>query len=365
MPVPQDYYAYSKILVVDDHQSNNDLLKALLTKAGYKNIRTTTDPTSVLSLQLEVGFDIILLDIQMPIMNGLEVMAQLNDHLEDDDYLPILILSADNEIQTRMLALSSGAKDFVNKPFQRDEVLNRIHNILETRHLYKQQKLQTVVLTAEVKRRTLQIAETQIKMIHCLGKAVEYRDCETGLHVIRMSRYCELLAKKVGFSDEEAELVLLSSPMHDIGKIGIPDSVLLKRGRLDHDEMEIMKTHAALGSAILPDDDQPIFKMAKTIALGHHEKWDGSGYPNGLSGKDIPLVCRIVAICDVFDALQSNRPYKDEWSLDNALEYIRSSSGSHFEPNLVELFFDILPDILYIQEVLDGSEIREQDNQGV
>ena len=350
MGLQKNKFTSSRILIVDDNKVNIDLLAFMLKKAGYSNVHSTTDPTCVVTLQLKMNFDIILLDIKMPIMNGLEVMEHLNRHLEEDDYLPVLVLTASSDMETRMMALSSGAKDFVTKPFQQDEVLNRINNMLETRHLYKYQKRYAKQLRQEVKERTQQIFNTQLGIIHCLGKAAEYRDCETGLHVIRMSKYSALMAKKAGFSDEDAEYILLSSPLHDIGKIGIPDNILLKKGRLNNEEMEIMKTHAALGATIIPDDDQPIFIMAKTIAIGHHERWDGTGYPSGLAGTAIPLVCRIVAICDVFDALISSRPYKEAWPLDEVLSHIKLKAGSHFDPDLVTLFLEALPEILLIRE---------------
>ncbi|WP_135077300.1 HD domain-containing phosphohydrolase [Terasakiella sp. SH-1] len=340
----------SKILVVDDNPSNVLLLEALLQQEDYHNITSTTDPTVVRSLHEEHDFDLILLDIQMPKLNGFEVMEQLKEHHDQDDYLPVLVLTAQTDMDTRLRSLDLGARDFVTKPFQHAEVLQRIHNSLEIRHLYKQQKEYSHTLEEKVHEATAELRKSQLDIIRCLGRAGEYRDNETGEHVIRMSKSCQALALALGLSERHAEMILYASPMHDVGKIGIPDHILLKPGKLTSDEWNTMQTHAHLGAGILADNESEMVQMARTIALTHHERWDGTGYPNGLKGEEIPLEGRIAAICDVFDALTSWRPYKKAWTIEEAIEFLKENAGTHFDPNLVPKFIDILPKVLDIRE---------------
>lgn len=348
----------ANILIVDDEPANVLLLKRLLEKEGYTNLHTTTDPLEVEGLYKQYRFDLLLLDINMPKLDGFGVMDQLKTIEVDTGMYPaILVLTALTDLETRFRALKSGAKDFVTKPFERIEVLSRIHNLLEVRCLHNKIRQDNEELEQKVYERTklleektYELQETRLEVIRRLGLAAEYRDNETGLHIIRMSKYSMLLGKAAGMNEEIAELLLNASPMHDIGKIGIPDSVLLKPGKLDADEWKIMQTHTTIGAEILSGHPSELMSMAHRIALTHHEKWDGSGYPNGLKGEEIPLEGRIVALADVFDALTSERPYKKAWSVEETLKEIDSCSGSHFDPKLVQLFKTILPDILTIKE---------------
>ncbi len=338
----------ANILIVDDQIVNIKLLEKILTQAGYKNIFSTTDSRQAISMYLEHDIDLLLLDIRMPNMDGFEVMAKLNDVSAnaDYDYLPVLVLTAELTSETRSKALSAGAKDFLTKPFDQIEALQRIQNILEVRLLHKQVLQQNLELESRVKERTQELENSRLEIIRRLGLAAEYKDNETGNHVLRMSLFSQMLAKAIGFSDEHANMMLNAAPMHDIGKIGIPDRVLLKPGKLNDEEWTIMQTHVQIGAELLSGSDVPLMVMAKNIALTHHEKWDGSGYPEGLSGETIPIEGRICALCDVFDALTSERPYKEAWPIDKAMEHIRNQSGSHFDPKLVQVFEDILDDIL-------------------
>ena len=355
----------AKILIVDDTPTNVTLLEAMLATAGYSNVFSTVDSREVKALHDDNNFDLILLDIRMPHMDGFMVMEQLSSGIEDD-YLPVLVLTAQQDMETRLRALELGAKDFITKPFDSTEVLNRIGNMLEVRELYKNQKMQAELLELKVRERTRELNQrnedlenTRYEIINCLGRAGEYRDNETGFHVIRMSKSCHVLALAVGLDEEVALKILHASPMHDVGKIGIPDHILLKPGKLDAEEWEIMKTHAEIGAKILGNHDSELMTMARSIAQHHHEKWDGSGYPQGLKGESIPIEGRIAAICDVFDALTSPRPYKKPWSVDEAITYINEQSGSHFDPELVRLFNQELPRILAI-----GAEYNDDgDNQ--
>jgi len=342
----------SNILIVDDNTANIALLENILEDEGYDEFTSTTDPRTVSSLCMEEDFDLILLDIRMPHMSGLEVMEALAEQFTGDNYLPIIVLTAQLDQETRKEALALGAKDFITKPFQHWEALLRIKNQLETRYYYKRQILRGDVLEKEVAKRTQEISSIQLEIVRRLGMAGEFRDNETGAHVVRMSRVSEAIARGAGLDEKTCELILYSSTMHDVGKIGIPDRVLLKPGKLDAEEWEIMKTHANIGAKIIGEYPADIFWMAGSIAASHHEKWDGSGYPKGLKGDAIPIAARIAAISDVFDALLSSRPYKDPWPLDKALALMKENSGTHFDPVLLDVFFDCLDEIIEIRDEL-------------
>lgn len=338
----------STILIVDDMPANVLMLSEMLDIAGYRQVFSTTDPREVLGLCGRMDVDLILLDVRMPQLSGIEVMHQLNAAFPGD-YLPVLVLTAQNDEETRKEALAAGANDFINKPFASWEVLQRIHNMLETRRYYKGQRLRADELDAQVRAKTVEIRQLQLEIVRRLGRAAEYRDNETGAHVIRMSKSCQLLALTAGLNATHAEDILYASPMHDVGKIGIPDQILLKPGRLDPEERKIIETHADLGYRILRDHDAPLLRMAAEIALTHHEKWDGSGYPRGLAGMDIPIEARIAAICDVFDALTSPRPYKKAWPIDEVVSFFNEQSGKHFDPELARLFLGLLDRVIALR----------------
>lgn len=338
----------AKILIVDDQAPNVVLLEKILQADGYEQVTTTTDSRQVAELYAQHHFDLVLLDLNMPYLTGFEVMQQLNE-LEPDNYVPILVLTAQPDMKTRLRALESGARDFLTKPFDRLEVLSRIRNMLEVRMMHNQIRDQNRILEEKVQERTRELAETRFEIIRRLGRAAEYRDNETGLHIVRMSKYSQLLGRAAGMDEAQSELLLNASPMHDIGKIGIPDSILLKQGKLDPDEWKIMKMHPVIGAEILSGHQSELMSMASQIALAHHEKWDGSGYPGGLRGEEIPLEARVVAVCDVFDALTTARPYKKAWPVEEAIAYIDDNSGKHFDPELVKLCPDLLPEILAIR----------------
>lgn len=345
----------AKVLIVDDQEANIRLLERMLRASGYENLHTTTDPRTVSGLHSEHDFDLILLDINMPHMNGFQVIEQLSAQAPGD-YLPILVLTAQTDNDTRLKALELGARDFLTKPFDRMEVLTRIRNMVEVRMLHNQILDHNRNLELVVRARTEELEDTRMEIIRRLGRAAEYRDNETGFHIIRMSKYSEVIGRAFGMSDADADNLLNASPMHDIGKIGIPDQILLKPGQLTADEWEIMKTHAAIGAEILSGHDSPLMETARIIALTHHERWDGSGYPQGLAGEDIPLEGRIVALSDVFDALTTERPYKKAWEVNEALAYIEENKGAHFDPQLVTVFMDMLPQILYIRAEYEEPE---------
>ncbi len=344
-----DKLLQAKILVVDDQDISIRLLEAILKKDGFTNITLTTDPRQVKALYQEIRPEVLILDLTMPHLDGFQIMEQLKE-IDGDTYLPIIVISDEQNQEVRFRALESGAKDFLNKPYDRVEVLIRIKNMIEVRMLHNEIQDQNKVLEQRVKDRTQKLYESQVDVIQRLARAVEYRDSETGMHIIRMSHYSECLAKKVGLSGQECEMILTASPLHDIGKIGIPDSILQKPGKLTENEWEIMKTHTTIGAELLDGSDSEFLKIAQEIALTHHEKWDGTGYPGGLKGEAIPLVGRICGLCDVFDALTSARPYKKAWSSEEAIEEIQKGGGTHFDSKLLEAFMEISSQIQELKE---------------
>ncbi|MDX1320884.1 MAG: response regulator [Oceanospirillum sp.] len=337
-----------KLLIVDDEPVNVKLLERTLAKAGYSDIKSTMDPRTVCDLFAEHNFDLILLDLNMPYMDGFAVLKALRERFQNPP--PVLILTAQSSQEFRTQALEMGAQDYVTKPFERIELLHRVSNLLGNK-LYRQglERLNES-LEEKVAERTKQLNETRLQVVRRLGRAAEYRDNETGLHIVRMSKISRLLGEAMGMDEYQCDLLLNASPMHDIGKIGIPDQILLKPGKFAPEEWEIMKQHAQMGADILEGEDSDLLSMARDIALTHHEKWDGSGYPNGLKGEDIPLVGRICAIADVFDALTSERPYKKAWSVEDALKLIEENRGTHFDPALVDAFMANLDGILAIRD---------------
>lgn len=339
----------ASILIVDDEVTNVRLLEKMLVTSGYRNVVSTHDPVQAVSLYQEYDCDLILLDLSMPVLDGYGVMEQL-DTLTNGALPAILVLTAQDTKSFRQRALDNGARDFVSKPFDVDELLSRVRNLLEVQMVQKYMRHQNEILEQKVRERTQAMHDSRLQVVRRLGRAAEYRDNETGLHIIRMSSMAVVIARAAGMDNAQCDLLLHAAPMHDIGKIGIPDHILLKPGRFEADEWTIMQTHAQIGADILAGDDSDLMQMAHEIALTHHEKWNGSGYPNGLAGEAIPLVGRITALADVFDALTSERPYKQAWPVEKTVALIKEESGQHFDPVLVEVFLQSLSLILDIKE---------------
>lgn len=339
----------ARIFIIDDEPANLKLLDKLLASQGYSQFVLIQDPREVLDRYREARPDLILLDINMPHLDGYQVMEQLKA-LRDPLMPPIVILTAQHGYDHMLKALALGARDFVGKPFNRVELLMRVRNLLEAQLAHRLVHDQKSVLEEMVHVRTEELRQTRLQVVQHLGRAAEYRDNETGLHIIRMSQVSAVLAGSIGCLGSMCELMLHASPMHDIGKIGIPDAILLKPGKLTPDEFEIMKTHATIGANMLGGNDAELLTLARTIAISHHEKWDGSGYPNGLAGKDIPMAGRIVAVADVFDALTSARPYKKAWPMDDAVAFVKKNAGKHFDPEVVTHFLLRLPEIIAISK---------------
>jgi putative two-component system response regulator len=328
----------ARFLIVDDEPQNINVLVQMLKQWNATSVVSTSNPHETLPLFHSFQPDIILLDLMMPDMDGFMVMAELKPLLSSDDFLPILILTADMTNQTKRRALRLGAADFLTKPFDSVELSLRIQNLLSRRLLHRHLQDQNHVLGQQVQDRTQQLEQAEIDTVECLARAAEYRDDDTGRHTQRVGQTAARLAGALGLADKEIAMLRRAAPLHDVGKIGIPDSILLKPGKLSSEEFETMKTHSVIGCTIMAQHHTALLQQAADIALTHHERWDGSGYPRKLAGEDIPVSGRIVAVADVFDALTHERPYKEAWLPEKAVAEITSQSGRQFDPRVVEAF---------------------------
>jgi len=348
---------WARILIVDDLAANVEMLQEALEIDGYANIVGCGDPVEALAM-IEAGrFDLILLDMRMPKIDGHEFIRRAKLRFPGEQ-VPILVLTAQTDEETRRRALAAGVRDFVTKPFLLWELQHRVRNALEMQVHANRMRRVNQELEIRVRLRTRDVEDTRKEVIRRLASAGEFRDNETGQHVVRMSHFAHRLAVGAGYDEADAEMLRDAAPLHDIGKVGIPDAILLKPGKLTPEEWTIMQRHAEIGGQILADSGFLLLDLARTIALTHHEKWDGSGYPARLRGEAIPLAGRIVAIADVFDALTSERPYKPAWPIDKAVALITDGAGHHFDPALVQLFTRELPALLEIRELfrdVDGA----------
>ena len=327
-----------RVLVVDDQPPNVLLLERVLRQGGYADLRSTTDPHAVLPLVAEFRPDLLLLDLLMPGLSGFEVMDQLMGVVGDDHFLPVLVLTADVSAATREKALAGGATDFLTKPFDVTEVLLRVKNLLKARFLHVQLHDRNESLEVKVRERTRDLDESRVEVLDRLALAAEFRDDDTGRHTQRVGRVSALLAQAVGLPDDEVELIRHAAPLHDVGKIGIPDVILLKAGKLTPEEFQVMATHTTIGGRILSGGRSPLLRLAEQIALTHHENWDGTGYPTGVRGEAVPIAGRVVAVADVYDALSHQRPYKVAWPVADAAAEVVRLGGTKFDPRVVEAF---------------------------
>lgn len=354
----------SVILVVDDQPQNIELLEAYLMPQGYEVISASNGGEALTKLSSN-EIDLILLDVMMPDMNGFEVTEKVRQN-PAHQHLPIILVTALQETEDRIKGINAGCDDFISKPLDKNELFARIRSLLKAKAYNDlknnyQKKLESEVneRTEEIKQALENVKTASLETIHRLSVASEYKDAGTGGHIQRMSLYSAALSRRIGLDEKMTELILYASPMHDLGKIGIPDRILLKPGKLDAAEWDIMKTHPMIGAEILKGSTSEIIQLGETIAHFHHEKWDGNGYPYGLKGEEIPLICRIVAIADVFDALTSERPYKEAFSVEKAMSIIIDGKGTHFDPMLPEALFSIMDEIIVIknQIVYDDHQI--------
>lgn len=328
----------ARILIVDDEEPNLRLLDLVLRQAGYQHIRCLADPRETFAVYDSFQPDLLLLDLSMPYLSGFQVLERLRQSIPRGDYFPVLVLTADTTFEAKQHALTAGANDFLNKPFNTVEVLLRIRNLLETRSLHQQLQKQNEILEIRVRERTHDLEEARTEILERLSAAAEFRDDDTGEHTQRVGEATGLLAEAMSLPAAEVELLRRAAPLHDLGKVGIPDYLLLKPSRLTPAEFEVMKQHTTIGGEILAGSRSALLQLAEQIARTHHERWDGNGYPAGLREETIPLPGRIVAVADAFDALTHERPYKKAWPVDEAVAEIHRLSGAHFDPRVVEAF---------------------------
>ena len=371
MPSSTDQLRHaSKVMIVDDEPINVTIARKYLSLAGYEKFVTTTDSRQVMSLLDAEQPVIMLLDIMMPHLSGLDILANLRADVVWEQ-LPVVVLTASTDQETKRRALELRAADFLAKPVDPTELIPRIQNVLTVKRHHDHMQRYAEELEAEVLRRTAELARSRQEVIHCLARAAEFRDNETGRHVLRVGRYTRLIAWEMGWRREALDMLEQAAQLHDIGKIGIPDAILMKPGKLLPAEFEIMQKHACfgnqiigtlpdhesnslaghseLGSKLLQPTESPILALAAIISLTHHEKWDGTGYPRGLAGEEIPIEGRITAVADVFDALCSKRPYKPAYPLEKCLEILEEGRGKHFDPRVLDAFMACLRDVVRTQ----------------
>ena len=330
----------AEILVVDDDSRNRQVISTLLEAEGYKTVEAASGQAAMAQITHRAP-DLVLLDIMMPEMDGFEVARRIKQDPATES-IPIIMITALEDSNSKLQALNLGAAEFLTKPVNRAELWVRVRNLLRIKEYGDFLKRHNLILEEQVAQRTAELQKSYVQTLKVLGVAAEYRDEETGRHIQRIAEYSQLLAEQMGLGSEYCKTIYHASPMHDIGKIGIPDAVLLKQGPLDEREWPIMKMHCEIGARILKHGESPYLGMALDIALSHHERWDGSGYPRGLAGEDIPLAARIMTITDVYDALRSRRPYKLALPHEKALEIILKGDGrthpGHFDPAVLDAF---------------------------
>lgn len=367
----------SRIMIVDDESLNIAVVQNYLELDGYQDIKSTDDASLALSMVYEFRPDLLLLDIHMPNVTGLQIL----NAIRTDDKLattPVIILTASSTSQTKLEALECGATDLLSKPVHRGELLARIRNVLNVKAYQNQLFRYSEELETAVRERTADLEQSRMEVIHCLARAAEFRDDDTGKHIIRVGRYARAIGEELGMSVTELDTLQAAAQLHDVGKIGIRDAILLKPGKLTPEEFESMQKHCAfgrkivdnltseeaeiirghtnLGAKIVDVGSSPILKMAKRVAMTHHERWDGTGYPLRLAGEDIPLEGRITAVADVFDALSSKRSYKAAFPLEQCFQILSDARGTQFDPAVVDAFFARRDEIVQIQINLSDSD---------
>lgn len=331
----------ANILIVDDQEYNISLLERILRRASFDQIYSTMDPLQIEQMLFDINPDIVLLDLHMPGMDGLQALQMIREKTGTDSYLPVLMLTADMTPEAKQRGLQAGVNDFLTKPYDRTEVILRINNLLKTRYLHVQLQQHKNTLEEKVQQRTNELQNAKHEILQLLGRASEFRDDMTGQHTQRVGHLSGLIARGIGIPDKQVDMIRRAAPLHDIGKIGISDELLLKPGRYEPHEFEQMKSHTTIGESILEGSSFAVLKLAGIIARSHHEKWDGSGYPHGLKGEEIPVEARVVALADFYDALTHERPYKKAWTAEEALAEVERQKGIHFEPRIVEAFLQL------------------------
>lgn len=343
------------IALIDDNQVNLTLLRHLLARDSNSDTISFLNPVEGLSHCLHNPVDLVIVDYNMPEMTGIEVIEHLRAHGPTSE-VPILMITANDQREVRHAALEAGASDFLTKPIDNKELFTRVRNMLKLHAATKREADRANWLAEEVKKATASIEAREQELVYRISRAAEFRDPETGGHIQRMAHYSRLIARKMGLSAADQEMIFVAAPMHDVGKIATPDAILLKPGKLTNAEFSVMKGHARHGYDLLAGSEAPMLQVGAEIAHTHHEKFDGTGYPQGLVGEAIPLFGRIVAVADVFDALTSARPYKRAWPLDDAKSFVLQGKGSHFDPGCVDAFLAAWDDALKIQQQFQDTE---------
>jgi putative two-component system response regulator len=370
VPMIDDFIRNAKVMIVDDEAYNVLVVRKFLQHSGYQNFVTTTDARQVLDLLKQELPDIVLLDVMMPEVSGLELLRLMKMDAVLST-IPVIILTAAPEASVKTQALEGGATDFLSKPVEPTELVLRVRNVLAAKSHFDNLANYSVKLEQEVRERTRELVQSRQQVIFSLARAAEFRDNETGHHVIRVGKYAGLIALELGFTQDQADAIELAAQLHDVGKIGIPDRILHKPGKLDYDEFDFMKKHCGfgrqiidcmsepewnapkrhteLGSVMLDVRSSPIMRLASRIALTHHERWDGAGYPLGLAGEDIPIEGRITSVADVYDALSSKRSYKDPFPREKSYTILEEWRGVRFDPAVLDAFFTRSEEIIEIQ----------------
>jgi putative two-component system response regulator len=369
--LPSDGTAQPKVLIVDDEPLMIQVVAEHLRQAGYRNLVSTDQSSRAIGLIIAEQPDVILLDIQMPVINGLDILDEVAG-CQTTAGIPVIVLTASTDDDLKLKALRLGATDFLQKPVHGGELVARLRNILMAKAYQDHLRDQSHVLETAVRQRTAALEASPRELIHCLARAAEFRDDDTGQHIIRVGRYARIIGDELGMSRREVDVLDLAAQLHDVGKIGIPDAILHKPGKLTPSEFEIMQEHCHFGEKIIAEKQpdapapqlnahteigarllaagkSPILEVAVRIALTHHERWDGSGYPAGLKGEEIPLEGRITAVADVFDALSSKRPYKPAFTLEKCLRLLEEGRGTHFDPRVLDAFLARREQIVEIQ----------------
>jgi len=343
------------ILVVDDQPQNIELLEAYLVPPGYEVVKATSGEEALGKLSGN-KIDLILLDVMMPGMDGFEVIRRVRQD-DKNRLLPIILVTALRETEDRVKGIEAGCDDFLSKPVDKMELLARVRSLLKVKayndlmvNYRKELESEVTSRTEELKQAFEKIKAASLETIYRLSMASEYKNDDTDAHIKRMSNYSAAVARRMGLDENTIETIIYAAPMTDLGKIGIPDAILMKPAKLDSMEWEIMKLHTVIGARILEGSDAEFIRMGETMSMCHHEKWDGSGYPNRLKGIEIPIAARIAAIADVFDALTSRRPYRKPFSVGESLAIIREGRESHFDPDVVDAFFAMQDEILAIKK---------------
>ena len=349
--------AAAHIVVIDDVEQNVRLLTTLLQRAGFQSVTGLTNARDLAPLLVSSPPDLVITDLHMPDNDGFYVLDLLSA-LINQERLPVLVITGDGSRDARQQALTRGAKDFVTKPFDLVEVLLRVRNLLESRMLFQDLRKQNRTLLESARGSSRELEHTRIEMIERLALAAEYRDDNTSQHNERVGELAAKVATAIGFTQEAAGLLRRAAGLHDIGKIGIPDALLRKPGALTDGELRVMRTHTSIGARILGGSQSPLLQLAESIAMSHHERWDGSGYPRGTKGTDIPIGGRIVAVVDAFDAITNDRPYRKARTADVAITLLREQAGHHYEARLIDALEIIVSPWFYMASRAEASLVK-------